>query len=1276
MKENKQIPKDLNKLKVNTLTTFGFRKIDRREKGFNIFMGNHGGYKNTLIYLRNYINNLLLNPVNKDYKQKIQKRIAQPAIQKKHITKKKEVIKVNLEKRNKSAYKIQREFERNRLFKINPRTCWKSHSNFKLFNTRPDLVGINGYNEEQLNKLLMNKELEIEHLSIEDFKTFFHFYKISNFILTKFKENPTGFKLNIGFELLTLTKDTTIEPFTKMLKGKMILTKSDLYHYIDEVFEEYIKISEKSYMKIVNIDNVSIVINKTKALNASSYIPLPDWISNKKAIINIKNTNDNNCFIYSVLCGVLSIYEKDHPERVSHYYNHLKVLKYDEKDMPMKVDKIIHFEKRNKLIINVYSVEEKSIYPLYVSSNRGNEEYLQINLLFITDGQGNNHYTYIKNFNRLMKSNDDNHNENFVCPYCCQFRTTSKEGFEKHSKNCIAGQAVEMPKENSIIKFEHYSNINECPIRIYADFESLGSKISTCVNKKQNTVEINRHIGASFKLLVVSDIPISCCFEKVGDYYTYESIYKGTDANDEFVRQIQELENILIEDMRIAQDLHIDFKTMNITEKQIEEFKATKKCWVCNNNFKGDKVKHHNHFTGDYHSTICSDCNIQIKDKIKIPVFFHNLNYDKNIFFKSLYHYQNIKDISILPDNEENYKCFTIGKLHFLDSFKFMSSSLDTLIKNIPNDSKVFLKNLAKGDETKFIHINKKGYFPYEWFDSIEKLKLPISVLMKEHFTNKLKLEKLNEEEWDYIQQMIKDLNINTFEEFHDHYLNIDVNGLADVFESFRKTSINTYKLDPCHYVGTPSFGWDAMLLKTKTKLDLLTDSDMYQFFERGIRGGQSVIFKKYCKANNKYLSDYKPEEPSTYISYLDANNLYGVSMSCKLPISNFEWINGNEINEEMIMNYNEETDDIGYVLEVDLEYPEALHDLHNDYPLCPERYQPNGSICPKLCGTFNDKKDYVVHIKNLQLYLKLGLKLKTIHRGVKFNQSTWLKEWIDLNTNFRKVAKNDFEKDYFKLMNNAVFGKTMENVRDRNEIKIAFDEEYFQKYVSKPNFNTSKILVEDKMKLMKMDKKTVKLDKPIYAGFSILELSKYHMYDFHYNTMKPKYDDKIQLMMTDTDSLVYKIETEDLYKDMYEMKEYFDMSEYSKSNPIYDETNKKVIGKFKDETGDKVINRFVGVRSKVYAIETETPITLKLEESKKLKGIPKAIVKKQMTLRDYERCVLENMDKVVDGIVGFRTKNLTNYTMEQSKVGLSNRDDKRIWYGINSYAYGHYKTK
>lgn len=1214
------------------------------------------GIEGTINYIQERLNE------NAEYNKRKTIRTKQQAVQKRYYERKQDK-----DTKNKSASKIQEYYktqkERNKLFNLEPKKIWRTKYSYVLKNKLPS--------SEQNFIVTDNGKLTVKYLYIEDIIKVFQYYKIDKFLIQKLNELKQPYKINLGFSLTLSNKNE----YKSILEAKTIYGKYDIYTYFEKLYQEFQEIAEAYDMGIIIIHDIYIDIYKVKPLNASSYIPLPDWIAHKKAVINIKNTEDNNCFIYSVLCGYLGICDKPHPERLSHYKEHLQDLKYNDKDMPMDIDKIIHFEKRNNLRINVFACDDNnSIYPLYVSSNRSNEDYKLINLLFIGDRKGNNHYTYIKNFDRLMKIDDGNNRSNYVCPYCCQYTTTSKEGLEKHSKYCISGQAVEMPEKESILSFKNFKNINECPIRIYADFESIKDLSLQFKSKNGNTNFTDGHVGASFKITVVSDIPVSVPYKIVENHYVYEYIYKGLNSNDEFVKQIQMLENILIDDMKKAQELNKDFKKMIITNEQLESHNSNDKCWICDTSYsyKNFKVKHHNHFTGKYHSSICSKCNIQIKDTIKIPVFFHNLNYDKNIFFKSLYQYANIKEISILPDNEENYKCFSIGRLHFLDSFKFMSLSLDNLIKNIPDDRKIFLKSLAKTDK-EFEYMNRKGYFPYEWFDDISKLKLPITELKKEHFNNCLKLEELKDDEWEYIQQLIKNMDFKTFEDFHDFYLNIDVNGLADVFENFRRTSITTYKLDPCHYVGTPSFGWDAMLLKTKIQLELIDDCDMYQFFERGIRGGQSVIFKKYAKANNKYLSDYNPEEPSTYISYLDANNLYGVAMSCKLPDSDFKWIGEDEISIADIMNYDEEKHDEAYVLEVDLEYPEELHDKHNDYPLACERYQPKGDNCYKLCGTFHDKKDYIVHIKNLQLYLKQGLKVSKVSRGVKFHQSAWLKTWIDLNTNFRKVAKNDFEKDYFKLMNNAVFGKTMENVRDRIEIKTAFDDKYYSKYVSKPNFHSSKILVQDEMMLLKMNKKTVQLNKPIYAGFSILELSKHHMYSFHYNVMKPKYNENIELLMTDTDSLVYKVNTDDFYNDMKEMKEYFDMSEYSKTNPIYDETNKKVIGKFKDETGDKIINRFVGVRSKVYAIETETPVTLKLEESKKLKGIPKMIVKKQIKLSDYRDCVLENKDKIIDGIVGFRTKDLMNYTTIQSKVGLRNTDTKRVWDGINSYAYGHY---
>jgi hypothetical protein len=278
--------------------------------------------------------------------------------------------------------------------------------------------------------------------------------------------------------------------------------------------------------------------------------------------------------------------------------------------------------------------------------------------------------------------------------------------------------------------------------------------------------------------LVVSDIPIDG-YEKINKYYTYSYVYKGIDSDVAFVKKIQELETYL-ED--VIQQAQFDNKyNIIITEEQKIEYKNCGSCWICKQNFTKDnkKVRHHDHNTGKYHSAICSNCNIQIKDTIKIPVLFHNLNYDKNLFFKSLMHYDNIKEINILPDNTEKYKAFTIGRLHFIDTARFMNSSLESLIKNVDDCDKHFLRHLAKNDE-EFKIMKKKAHFPYEWFDNIDKLKTPISNIDKEHFNNKLNLTQMSDNDWNNVSNIIKKLNIKTFEEYHDFYLHIDVNGLAE----------------------------------------------------------------------------------------------------------------------------------------------------------------------------------------------------------------------------------------------------------------------------------------------------------------------------------------------------------------------------------------------------------------------------------------------------------------------------------------------------------------
>ena len=358
---------------------------------------------------------------------------------------------------------------------------------------------------------------------------------------------------------------------------------------------------------------------------------------------------------------------------------------------------------------------------------------------------------------------------------------------------------------------------------------------------------------------------------------------------------------------------------------------------------------------------------------------------------------------------------------------------------------------------------------------------------------------------------------MKTLRDYHELYNKVDVLLLADVFENFRDICIENYKLDPAHYFTAPGLAWDAALKVTEVNLELLSDVNMLLMVEKGIRGGISIISNRYGKANNKYMGDkFNFNEPSKYIQYLDANNLYGWAMSKPLPTHGFKWMKANELETWEVYPC---------ILEVDLEYPQSLHDLHSNYPLAPEQIEVNK--VKKLIPNLSNKKNYVFHYENLKQYLDLGLKLTRVHRGIKFEESRWLEKYISLNTDFRTTAKNEFEKGFFKLMNNSVFGKIMENIRNRVDIKLISDKSKAEKLSAKPNFKHCNIFSEDLIAIH-MKKTKLVFDKPVYLGMCILDLSKTLMYDFHYNYIKPKYGDKAKLLFTETDSLMYEIQTED----------------------------------------------------------------------------------------------------------------------------------------------------
>ena len=413
-----------------------------------------------------------------------------------------------------------------------------------------------------------------------------------------------------------------------------------------------------------------------------------------------------------------------------------------------------------------------------------------------------------------------------------------------------------------------------------------------------------------------------------------------------------------------------------------------------------------------------------------------------------------------------------------------------------------------------------------------------------------------------------------------------------------------------------------------------------------------------------------------------------GWAMAQNLPLKDFRWLSQQEIDALDIVSCDIEGK-TGYVLEVDLDYPEHLHDLHNDYCLAPERLLPSHNILStyqrelknklnipknttqKLIPNLLPKTKYTLHFKNLQLYLKNGLILKKIHRVVSFTQERWLKPYIDFNTEKRKAAKTPEEKDAFKLFVNSVFGRSCMNIRKHRDVRIVHDTRRAKNLIAKPNYSTYQIINDD-LVAINMKKTHIFWNKPTFLGFSILDISKTLMYQYHYDHILPLYGDKAKLLLTDTDSFIYHIHTEDLYDDMRRNLDVYDTSDYDACHPCYSKTNCKVLGKFKDECGGIPAVEFIGLRSKMYSVQ--------LDESGRTKHTAKGIKKSTantLTHANYKACLQEHTTNNVT----FNTIKSSNHTLKTTKIvksGLNPFDDKRYLRpdSHDTWAYGHWRTK
>ena len=709
----------------------------------------------------------------------------------------------------------------------------------------------------------------------------------------------------------------------------------------------------------------------------SSYITLPDWLAKKKAILNPKNL-DEKCFKWAVIAGLKWEEIDCHPERVSKLRRYENEFDWSGITYPVSTKNISKFETRNGIGVNLLALNGKTPYIC----RKGGDYERKVNLMILEEGE-KKHYVAIKSLERLLPMANSRYKESqYFCDNCLNgFK--NEESRDNHHEYCISNESVniEMPEKDPIVTYSNGQHQFKVPFIMYADFESILEPIQGVKNDPSisSTRGVNLHKPSGW-----------CLHSKFayGKVKKPTSQYRGPDCVEKFC------EKIISEAKRLYRS-YPEVPMLPLTKSQLKKHKKAKICHICFKEFneKG-KVRDHCHYTGLYRGAAHFGCNLRYKIPSYIPVVFHNLaGYDAHLFIREFA--KHTKDIGVIAKNVEDYISFSIKvevdkyvdkngeekfkeiDLRFIDSFKFMSSRLDSLSGNLARGGHKFWR-FERYTEEQCELLIKKGTYPYEYMDSWDKFsenKLPD----KDKFYSKLNMDGVSDKDYEHACKVWREFGIKNMGEYHDLYLLTDVILLANVFESFRDVCINNYGLDPANFYTARGLAWKACLKKTGIRLELLQDIDMLLMFERGIRGGIIQAVHRYASTNNPYMEEYDKDKETNYQQYLDANNLYGWAMSQSLPTGEFRWINCNSWDPKKLVDMILREKNYGYLPEVDVKYPRELHDLHNDIPFMCSKMKING--VEKLIPNLYDKKKYVIHIRALKQALDHGLILEKIHK-------------------------------------------------------------------------------------------------------------------------------------------------------------------------------------------------------------------------------------------------------------------------------------------------------
>lgn len=636
--------------------------------------------------------------------------------------------------------------------------------------------------------------------------------------------------------------------------------------------------------------------------------------------------------------------------------------------------------------------------------------------------------------------------------------------------------------------------------------------------------------------------------------------------------------------------------------------------------------------------------------------------------------------VNAIPLNTQKFKVLLLNdNVVLLDSLAFLNGSLDKLVGNLNASAHPFplLRKWLPDDRERAL-ILRKGVYPYEFMDGMAKLEAALPP--REEFYSQLSQSHASEQDYEHALEVWRVFGCRTMEDYTKIYVRADTYQLAEAVLDFRARVWTEYALDIAHYWSTPMLTKDVMLKTTGVRMELLTDLEQVFFFKNALRGGVSYVNVRHFDVEE----EREKRGEGVVATYVDANNLYGAAMRFPMPLDDFRWMSEDELERfDPARDCNTQSD-VGYVLEVDLDYPESLHLAHNSFPLAPEHLEIDESMlspyaasalheltrkkvyrAKKLGSTFRPRRKYVCHGLNLALYLKHGLELKRLRRGIRFRQSRFIKPYIDALTAKRAAALTELAKQLYKLLANSLFGKMIEGGATRMDCRFVRSLRQALRRNTDPRL-LAHMIYSDTLSLAFMGKRKTKLHQNWAVGFSILEVSKYIMQRLFYEVIQPAFGGRASVLLSDTDSFVLALPGASEDAALARLACVMDFSNYEPQHALFSTCVKNLTGYLKNELPSARVVEVIGVRSKVYMIRTDRG------EEARCKGV-KGRVKDLIPAEGYRKVVRGERvceQRVTQHVL--QSAKHVNRLLKQRKLAFSSFDDKRyLLCSVHSVPYG-----